>query len=293
MNPIVEARPLTSDVKLFRILAPKIARRHQPGQFVIVRVTPDGERIPLTIADADLEEGTITLVVQAVGKTTTLLNRLETGDEIVDLAGPLGTPSEVSEFGTVVVVGGGVGTAVSYPTAVALSRAGNEVIAVIGARTRSLLLFEDELKDEGVEVRPCTDDGSYGRPGFVTDALAELIEERPVDRVLAAGPVVMMKAVAETTRPHGIPTIASLNPIMVDGTGMCGGCRVSVGGQNRFACLDGPDFDAHLVDFDLLQRRNQAYVDWEARRLEDVRLVAEAAPGDVHECVAASGEEVG
>ena len=276
MNTIVETRTLAPAVKLFRIDAPKVARKQRAGQFVIVRVAPDGERIPLTIAEADPDAGTITLVVQAVGKTTTLMNALDVGDEILDMAGPLGTPSEVAEFGTVVVVGGGVGTAVSYPTAVALSEAGNSVLAVIGARSRPNLLLEEELSAVCAEVRVCTDDGSHGRHGLVTDELADLLETRSVDRVLAAGPVVMMQAVAETTRPYDIPTVASLNPIMVDGTGMCGGCRVSVGGTNRFACLDGPDFDAHLVDFTLLEQRNRAYLDWEAKQRADLHPCAAA-----------------
>lgn len=274
MSTIVEARILAPDVKLFRVEAPKIARKHRAGQFVIVRVSPDGERIPLTIAAADPEAGLITLVVQAVGKTTTKLNALETGDEILDLAGPLGTPSEVARFGTVVVVGGGVGIAVSYPTAVALSQAGNTVIAVIGAKSRDHLLFQAELATVCDEVQVCTDDGSFGRHGFVTDALADLLGTRRVDRVLAAGPILMMAAVADATRSHGIPTVASLNPIMVDGTGMCGGCRVAVGGVNRFACLDGPDFDAHQVDFGLLEQRNRAYAGWEAERMAELRSCA-------------------
>lgn len=271
MNAIVEARPVAPDVKLFRVDAPKIARRQKPGQFVIVRVTPEGERVPLTIADADPEAGTITLVVQTAGKTTMLLNSLEAGDEILDLAGPLGTPTEVADYGLVVVVGGGVGTAVTYPTAMALAAAGNAVIAVIGARSEPNLVLEDELRAVCDEVHACTDDGSYGRHGLVTDALAELLESRSIDRVFAAGPVRMMQAVAEATRSNGVPTVASLNPIMVDGTGMCGGCRVSVGGTNRFACLDGPDFDAHLVDFTLLEQRNRAYADWETERMDDAR----------------------
>jgi ferredoxin--NADP+ reductase len=279
MNTIVETRALAPDVKLFRVNAPKISRKQRAGQFVIVRVTPDGERIPLTIAAADPDAGLITLVVQAVGKTTTLLNALEAGDEILDLAGPLGTPSEVEEFGTVVVVGGGVGTAVTFPTAIALSEVGNNVIAVIGGRSCANLLFEEELGAICGEVIPCTDDGSYGHHGFVTEVLADLLATRPVDRVLAAGPIPMMHAVAETTRPFDVPTVASLNPIMVDGTGMCGGCRVSVDGTNRFACLDGPDFDAHLVDFRLLEQRNRAYLEWEARRNDDVRPCAAVPVG--------------
>ncbi len=277
MNTIVESRPLAPQVTLLRIAAPKIARKQRAGQFVMVRVGVDGERIPFTIADADPDDGTITIVIQAVGKTSTLLSELGVGDEILDLAGPLGTQSEVAEFGTVVVVGGGVGTAVAYPIAVALAEVGNKVISIIGARSRANVILEDELAAVSAEVHVCTDDGSYGRPGFVTDALAEIISTRVVDRVVCAGPIVMMEAVADVTRPQGIPTVASLNPIMVDGTGMCGGCRVSVGGTNRFACLDGPEFDAHLVDFALLAQRNRAYLDWEGRRAEDLhRCIADS-----------------
>jgi ferredoxin--NADP+ reductase len=274
MSTIVEARTLASQVTLLRIRAPKIARKQRAGQFVMVRVVAEGERIPLTIADADPEAGTITIVVQAVGKTTTLLSELGVGDEILDLAGPLGTPSEVADFGTVVVVGGGVGTAVAYPIAAAMAELGNAVISIIGARSRASVILEDELAAVSAEVHVCTDDGSYGRRGFVTDALAEVVSTHLVDRVVCAGPIVMMEAVAEVTRPQGIPTVASLNPIMVDGTGMCGGCRVSVGGTNRFACLDGPEFDAHLVDFTLLAQRNRAYLDWEGRRTEDLHPCA-------------------
>jgi len=270
MPRIVAARMLTPDTKQFRIEAPKIARRHRAGQFVIVRVTPDGERIPLTIAASDAAEGTITLVVQAVGKTTMVMNDLDVGDEILDLAGPLGTPSQMADFGTVVIVGGGVGTAVAYPVAVALREAGNRVIAVIGARNRSQLLFEKELAALPADVHVCTDDGSYGRAGLVTDALHDLLVAETIDRVFAAGPIPMMKAVADVTRPVGVTTIASLNPIMIDGTGMCGGCRVSIGGHNRFACLDGPEFDAHEVDFDLLASRNRAYLEGEAARREEL-----------------------
>jgi ferredoxin--NADP+ reductase len=274
MSTIVEARTLASQITLLRIEAPKIALKQRAGQFVMVRVVDDGERIPLTIADADPEAGTITIVVQAVGKTTTLLSELGVGDEILDLAGPLGTPSEVADFGTVVVVGGGVGTAVAYPIAAALAEAGNTVIAIIGARSRTNVILEDELVAVSAELYVCTDDGSSGHRGLVTDALAEVVSTHVVDRVVCAGPIVMMEAVAEVTRPQGIPTVASLNPIMVDGTGMCGGCRVSVDGTNRFACLDGPEFDAHLVDFALLAQRNRAYLDWEGRRTEDLHPCA-------------------
>lgn len=270
MNRILKVRSLAPEVKYFRVEAPKVARKRRAGQFVIVRVTGNGERIPLTIADADPEAGWIALIVQGVGKTTRTLNQLKVGDTLHDLAGPLGTPSEIHEYGTVVVIGGGVGTAIAYPTAVALAEAGNDVIAIIGGRSRAFVILEDEMRAVCTEVYPTTDDGSYGYHGFVTDKLAELIASQPrIDRVVAVGPVPMMNAVAEVTRPHGIDTVVSLNPIMVDGTGMCGGCRVSVGGETRFACVDGPEFDAHSVDFELLARRNKTYGAFEHYRNEE------------------------
>jgi ferredoxin--NADP+ reductase len=278
--PIQQARWLAPDVKLFEIEAPRIARKRRAGQFVIVRVHEHGERIPLTIADSDLEAGTITIIVQGVGKTTKLLNMLETGDAILDVVGPLGQPSEVELFGTVVVIGGGVGTAIAYPTAVAMKQAGNTVIGIVGARNEKLVILEDEMRAAVDELFVMTDDGSYGEHGFVTQKLQELIEGgRGIDRVLAIGPIPMMRAVAELTRPCKISTVVSLNPIMVDGTGMCGGCRVLVGGTTRFACVDGPEFDAHLVDFDLLMRRNRAY-----RRFEAERLEALQDRGNGHRC---------
>ncbi len=269
MFPVLEARFLAPDVKYFRIQAPSIARARRAGQFVIVRVDEDGERIPLTIADGDASAGWIAIIVQGVGKTTSLLNSLEAGEMIHDVAGPLGMPSHIRDFGTAVSIGGGVGTAIAYPTAVALKRAGNYVISIVGGRSKEYVIMEPALRDISDEVYPCTDDGSYGFHGFVTDKLQDLIDRgRSLDLVLAIGPVPMMRAVAEVTRPFGIKTIVSLNPIMVDGTGMCGGCRVSVGGETRFACVDGPEFDAHAVDFDLLERRNRAYLGFEHDRLE-------------------------
>ena len=259
MFPIVEARFLAPDVKLFRIEAPRVARKRQAGQFVIVRVHEEGERIPLTIADSSLDDGTVTLIVQGVGKTTKRMNRLEKGDALLDLVGPLGKATEIERFGTVAVVGGGVGTAIAYPSAVALKKAGNRVISIVGARSWDLLILEEEMNAVSDLLIVTTDDGSHGFHGFVTQALAERITAEPVDRVYAIGPVPMMKAVADVTRPFGIPTIVSLNPIMVDGTGMCGGCRVLVGGESRFACVDGPEFDAHEVDFRVLMQRNAAY----------------------------------
>jgi ferredoxin--NADP+ reductase len=270
MYLIVEAESIAPDVRRIVVEAPKVAKKHQAGQFVIVRVTPDGERIPLTIAESDAETGCITLFVQAIGRTTTLMSELVAGDHLEDVAGPLGRASEIKQYGTAVVVGGGLGTAIAYPIARALAGSGNRVIAIVGGRSREYVLLEDQLAAHGIEVIPCTDDGSYGRKGFVTEALADVIETEDVGVVFAAGPVPMMGAVAEVTRPSGIETIASLNPIMVDGTGMCGGCRVEVGGETKFACVDGPEFDAHQVDFHLLQRRNTSYRAFETARMRDL-----------------------
>ena len=267
--PITDARFIASDIKRFEISAPRVADYWSPGQFVIIRATGDGERIPLTVVDADSGAGTIVLIVQGIGKTTRLLNSMSAGESIPDVAGPLGKPSEIAMFGTVVVIGGGVGTAIAYPTAKALAGAGNEVVAIVGARTADLLILVDELDAVANDVQVTTDDGSAGVGGFVTGALAQVLEDRIVDRVIAIGPLPMMEAVADLTRPDEIPTIVSLNPIMVDGTGMCGGCRVRVGGETKFACVDGPEFDAHDVDFGLMRRRNTAYCDFERRRLAE------------------------
>ncbi len=270
MFEVLEANNLAPDVRYLRVRAPKIARRRKPGQFVIVRASSTGERIPLTIADADATQGWIALICQGVGKTTRQLNTLGAGDRIPDVAGPLGMPSRIERYGNVVVIGGGVGTAIAYPTAAALKQAGNRVVAIIGGRSREYVILQQEMQAVSDEVYPTTDDGSLGYHGLVTDKLADLIATGPpIDLVLAIGPIPMMRAVADLTRPHHIETVVSLNPIMVDGTGMCGGCRVEVGGETRFACVDGPEFDAHLVDFDLLTRRNRAYRDFEQRRLEE------------------------
>jgi len=278
MYPIVTARTLAPEIRRFRIRAPRVAARQQPGQFVILRVHEQGERIPLTIAGADPVAGWIELIVQGVGKTTRLLNELEAGDALPDVAGPLGRPSEVRRYGTVAVLGGGVGTAIAYPTARALHEAGNHVIAILGARTRALVILEDEVRAASHETIVTTDDGSHGRRGLVTEALLEKIEAGTrIDHVLAVGPVPMMRAVAELTRPHGIPTVVSLNPIMVDGTGMCGGCRVLVGGESRFACVDGPEFDAHTVDFEVLAHRNSCYREQERLALETLAADQEGA----------------
>jgi ferredoxin--NADP+ reductase len=270
MFKIIEARFLAKDIKLFRIEAPKIAQKRKAGQFVIVRIDEQGERIPLTIADSDSGQGSITIIVQGVGKTTRQLNMLETGDRIKDVVGPLGMPSHIENFGTAVSIGGGVGTAIAFPTAVALKEAGNRVITINGARTKDLVILEEEMRSVSDAAYITTDDGSYGYHGFVTDMLKKLIDEgEKPDFVLAIGPIPMMKAVADVTRPYNIRTVVSLNPIMIDGTGMCGGCRVTVGGETKFACVDGPEFDAHEVDFKNLIDRNRMYAEYEKRSLED------------------------
>jgi NAD(P)H-flavin reductase len=261
MFAIREARWLAPNIRLVVLQAPRVAHHHRPGNFVIVRVVEEGERIPLTVADADPDSGTITLVVQVVGATTEQLTSLEAGQHVMDVVGPLGKATDIERYGHVVLVGGGCGTAVIYPQARALKRAGNRVSAVIGGRTKEYVILEEALRGVCDAVYPCTDDGSYGFHGFVTQKLMELTEDAAgsVDAVITAGPVPMMKAVAELTRPKKIHTIASLNPIMVDGTGMCGGCRVMIGGKMMFACVDGPEFDAHQVDFEELRDRLTAY----------------------------------
>ena len=276
MFKIVAARFLAPDVKRFSVVAPRIARKQRAGQFVIVRLHDHGERIPLTIAGSDPGAGTIVLIVQGIGKTTKLMNRLEGGDAILDVVGPLGHPSDVRRHGTVVVIGGGVGTAIAYPTAKAMKEAGNTVVSIVGARSREYVILEDEVRAVSDETYVTTDDGSYGEKGFVTAKLKALLDGgRKPDLVLAIGPVAMMSAVAELTRPLGVRTIVSLNSIMVDGTGMCGGCRVITHGKAKFACVDGPEFDAHEVDFGVLARRNTAY-----RAQEQASLAAFEAHAD-------------
>jgi ferredoxin/flavodoxin---NADP+ reductase len=261
MYTIVSAIFLAENIKKIEIAAPRIAKKRKAGQFVMIRVTETGERVPLTIADADPEKGTITLIVQGMGKSTRELNRKEAGESISDIVGPLGTPSHIENFGTAVSIGGGVGTAIAYPTAVALKKAGNYVITINGARSKELVVLEKEMQAVSDEAYITTDDGSYGFHGFVTQKLQELIDSgRSIDYVLAIGPIPMMKAVAEVTRPYNIKTVVSLNPIMIDGTGMCGGCRVTVDNQIKFACVDGPEFDAHLVDYKNLSDRNRVYL---------------------------------
>jgi ferredoxin--NADP+ reductase len=258
MYPIVATEQLSPNVTRLVVEAPRIAAIRRPGQFVIVRLAEGAERIPLTIAGADPDAGTITLIVQSVGKSTADIVGLRPGDAIRDVAGPLGSETQLISSGRAVCVGGGVGTAVILPIASELSQRGVRVTSIIGGRSREWVILEQELARAG-EVIACTDDGSYGRRGFVTEALADLLATGGVDIVYAVGPVPMMRAVSAMTRAADVPTVASLNPIMVDGTGMCGGCRVTVGGETRYACVDGPEFDAHLVDFDALADRLTTY----------------------------------
>ena len=268
MYRIVEAQPVGLNIKQFVIEAPRIARKQRPGQFVILRLREKGERIPLTIKASDPVAGTVTIVVQGVGKTTSLLNCLGKGDFVLDIVGPLGKPSEIEKFGTVLILAGSVGTAMALPTAKALKAAGNHVIFVEGARTREMVVFEDEVRDASSEHYIMTDDGTYGEKGLVTAKLNELLAaRRMIDFVLAVGPVPMMRAVSQITCPLEIRTVVSLNSIMVDGTGMCGGCRVLLGDKSKFACVDGPEFDASLVNFEVLMQRNAMYRDKECESL--------------------------
>jgi ferredoxin--NADP+ reductase len=276
VNEVLEKRRLGPDVFRMELASPKLARKARPGQFVIVRASEDGERIPLTIADADPEAGSITLIFQVVGKSTTLLARMEFGDKVLDVVGPLGVPTEIERFGRVLCVGGGIGAAPLYPVAKALKAAGNAVTTILGGRSKNLVILENEFRAISDAVVVTTDDGSHGRKGFVTDALKDLLAAGPgapgFDRAWAIGPVPMMKAVCDVTRAAKIPTVVSLNPIMVDGTGMCGGCRVIVDGHVKFACVDGPEFDGHQVDFDTLAKRLTTYRDRERRDHETCRI---------------------
>ncbi|MDX2501858.1 MAG: sulfide/dihydroorotate dehydrogenase-like FAD/NAD-binding protein [Deltaproteobacteria bacterium] len=247
------------NVILNEIEAPKIARKALPGQFVILKANENGERIPLTMAEADAEKGTITIIYMVVGKSTALFKTLQVGDSYQDVIGPLGKATHVEKIGKVICVGGGTGIAVLHPITRAMKDAGNHVISIVGARSKDLLIMEDHMKAASHELRVCTDDGSYGHHGFVTDVVKEILEAGDVDQVVAIGPVPMMKFVSLITKEYNVPTLVSLNPIMVDGTGMCGGCRVTIGGQTKFACVDGPEFDGHQVDYDELMLRLQAY----------------------------------
>ncbi len=246
-------------VVLNEIEAPLIAKKAKPGQFVILKANETGERIPLTMADTDPDKGTITIIYMVVGKSTALFKTLETGDEYQDVIGPLGKPTHMEKVGKVVCVGGGTGIAVLHPITRGLKQAGNQVTSIIGARSKDLLIMEDAMKAASHELHVCTDDGSYGRKGFVTNVLKEILDREKIDLVVGIGPVPMMKFVSAMTKEYGVKTIVSLNPIMVDGTGMCGGCRVTIGGETKFACVDGPEFDGHQVDYDELMNRLQAY----------------------------------
>jgi ferredoxin--NADP+ reductase len=273
MYEIVGKNKIAPDIFRFEVHAPLVADKFQAGQFIVIRPLETSERIPLTIMKADRNAGTITLVVKAIGLSTLQLAGLNEGDQICDLLGPLGNPSEIGHFGNVLVVGGGVGTAVTYAVAEALKNAGNRIISIIGARDKDFMILEDEFRSISDELYVLTDDGSYGKKGFVTEELKILLSEgRKFDRVIAAGPLPMMHAIVEITRDYKIPTIVSLNPIMVDGIGMCGGCRAIVGGKIVFVCVDGPEFDGHKVDFESLMRRNVAYRDIEARKEHECKI---------------------
>jgi len=267
--PIVDARLLAASVKQFKVAAPEIARKRKPGQFVVLRTHEEGERIPLTVADADPAAGTITLIFQEVGKSTMQLGKFKAGDAILDLIGPLGRPTHIEKFGTVVCIGGGIGIAPVYPIAKGMREAGNRVIAIIGARTKDLLIMEEEMGKVAHVLKISTDDGTYGFHGYVSDVLQDVIDEGdPIHLVVAIGPVPMMRVVCNVTRGKNLKTVVSLNPIMVDATGMCGACRVSVGGRTRFVCVDGPEFDGHEVNFAELVKRQRAYLNQEKQALE-------------------------
>jgi ferredoxin/flavodoxin---NADP+ reductase len=269
MFKIVRKEVLNPYVKLVEISAPRIAKKVEPGQFIILRVNEDGERIPLTVADYDREKGTVTIIFQEVGKTTKLLGALNEGDELLDFAGPLGVASHFEGLKKVAVIGGGLGTAIAYPQAKKLHSLGVEVHAIAGFRNKDLIILENEMNLSSSKLIVTTDDGSNGNKGFVTDVLKKLIDEgNQYDMVIAIGPLIMMKAVSNLTRGYGIKTVVSMNPVMIDGTGMCGGCRVTVGGKTKFACVDGPDFDGHEIDFDEAMRRQLMYKSEEKMSLE-------------------------
>ena len=269
MSKIIEKINLSENVVKMVLQSPIIAQKRKAGQFVILKINEKGERIPLTIVDSDAQAGTITIIFQVVGKTTAFMSNMKAGDTIQDVQGPLGNPTEIKNYGRVVCVGGGVGVGVVYPLAVALKKAGNEVISIIGSRTKDLLILEKEMGEISDRLIVTTDDGSYGFHGFVSQVLQEMIDKgEKIDRVFAIGPVPMMKVICDVTRPQGIKTIVSLNSIMVDATGMCGACRVAVAGKTKFACVDGPEFDGHEVDFKLLADRLKMYCDQERQAYE-------------------------
>ncbi|MGD0801470.1 MAG: sulfide/dihydroorotate dehydrogenase-like FAD/NAD-binding protein [Terracidiphilus sp.] len=292
MYKILEARNVGLNIKQFVVAAPRIARKQKPGQFIILRLRDKGERIPLTIKCSDPEAGTVTIVVQGIGKTTSLLNCLEAGDSILDIVGPLGKPSEIEHYGTAVILAGSVGTAMALPTANALKAAGNHVVFIEGARNLDMVVFEDEVRAASNETYMMTDDGSYGEQGLVTKKLDELIAAgRKIDFVLAVGPAPMMRAVARVTTPLGIKTMVSLNSIMVDGTGMCGGCRVLLGKTSKFACVDGPEFDASMVNFEVLMQRNAMYREKEFESLKRFELNKEAEVAELRKELAAGEKQ--
>lgn len=260
MNEIIELKKLAPEINLLKLDVPLITQKAKAGQFVVLRINEEGERIPMSITDLDPETGTLTIIFQEVGKSTAHLATFKKGDRLADVVGPLGVPTHMEKFGTCVCVGGGIGIAPIYFVAKTLKQAGNRVVSIIGARSKNLLILEEEMKNLSDQLLISTDDGTYGHHGFVTDLLTQLLsEEGKVDFIMAIGPVVMMRAVCKVTAPWGIKTVVSLNPVMVDGTGMCGACRVTVGGKTKFACVDGPDFDGHQVDFDELIKRQAMY----------------------------------
>ena len=271
MYRIVKKEALKPTVILYEIEAPMVAKKAEPGQFIILRVDENGERIPITIHDYDREKGTVTIIVQTIGATTEKLSHKAEGEYIQDFVGPLGRPTETEGKKKVCVVGGGVGCAIAYPVLKKFHDCGAEVHAVVGFKNKDLVILEDKFKAASSVLKLMTDDGSYGEKGLVTDALKQLIEEgNQYDEIFAIGPAIMMKFVSKTTEPYGIPTTVSMSPIMVDGTGMCGGCRLTVGGETRFACVDGPDFDGHKVDWDESLKRGKMYFDWERHKHEEV-----------------------
>ena len=272
MNKIVENKKLSENVVKMVFEAPVIAQKRKAGQFIVLKIYEKGERIPLTIVDSDAQKGTLTIIYQIVGKTTAKLSQMKAGDSLQDVQGPLGNPTEIENFGRVVCVGGGVGVGVVYPLIVALKKAGNEVISIIGSRTKDLLILEKEIGENSDRLIVTTDDGSYGVHGFVSAVLQEMIDKgEKIDHVFAIGPVPMMRVICDVTKPHGIKTVVSLNSIMVDATGMCGACRVSVGGKTKFTCVDGPEFDGHEVDFKLLSDRLKTYCESEREAYEKHR----------------------
>jgi ferredoxin/flavodoxin---NADP+ reductase len=272
VNAIIEKQDLSENVVRMVLAAPDIARKRRAGQFVILKMDEKGERIPLTIVDSDEKAGTLTIIFQVVGKSTAALAAMKAGDVLTDLQGPLGNPTEIENFGHVVCIGGGVGVGVVYPLAAALKKAGNRVTSIIGARNKPLLILEEEMKKVSDRLIVATDDGSYGFHGFVSAVLQNLIDAKEkIDRVYAIGPVPMMRVLCNVTKPRGIPTVVSLNSIMVDATGMCGACRVSVEGKTKFTCVDGPEFDGHQVDFELLANRLRMYQTQEKQSMEAYR----------------------